>query len=282
MKTSKTKTMSTKTNKLKGTLIVFEGIDGSGKSTQIKRIKKYIKKQFDRDVVVSSWKSAPIVSDYLRDLDKLDEQPSPLALSLIVAADLNERVQKEIVPALERGQVVICDRYTYTGLVRDKVVNNIDTAWLEGIYSFAPKPDMVFYFQVNDATSVERVDQRMQEGLARLVKKLRKKHGKVSEKKISKLIDKLKGSMTNGSTAGSMVDTIQALRKGERIYQVNGDPLTEEIAQQQRMELVNHLIAEYNTIAKKQHFVEVDAMKPISDVSWQIEQSLQGLLGKKA
>ncbi len=282
MKTSKTKTMSTKTNKLKGKLIVFEGIDGSGKSTQIKRIKKYIKNQFDRDVVVSSWKSAPIVSDYLRDLDKLDEQPSPLALSLIIAADLNERVQKEIVPALERGKVVICDRYTYTGLVRDKVVNNIDTAWLEDIYSFAPKPDMVFYFQVNDATSVERVDQRMQEGLARLVKKLRKKHGKVSEKKISKLIDKLKGSMTNGSTAGSMVDTIQSLRKGERIYQVNGDPLTEEIAQQQRMELVNHLIAEYNAIAKKQHFVEVDAMKPINDVSWQIEQSLQGLLGKKA
>lgn len=282
MKTSKTKTMPTKTNKPKGTLIVFEGIDGSGKSTQIKKIKKYIKKQFDRDVVTSSWKSAPIVSDYLRDLDKLDEQPSPLALSLIVAADLNERVQKEIVPALERGKVVICDRYTYTGLVRDKVVNNIDTAWLEDVYSFAPKPDMVFYFQVNDATSVERVDQRMQEGLARLVKKLRKKHGKVSEKKISKLIDKLKGSMTSGSTAGSMVDTIQSLRKGERIYQVNGDPLTEEVAQQQRMELVNKLIAEYNALAKKQKFVEVDAMKPIQDVSWQIEQSLQGLFGKKA
>lgn len=273
--------MPTKTNKPKGTLIVFEGIDGSGKSTQIKKIKKYIKKQFDRDVVTSSWKSAPIVSDYLRDLDKLDEQPSPLALSLIVAADLNERVQKEIVPALERGKVVICDRYTYTGLVRDKVVNNIDTAWLEDVYSFAPKPDMVFYFQVNDATSVERVDQRMQEGLARLVKKLRKKHGKVSEKKISKLIDKLKGSMASGSTAGSMVDTIQSLRKGERIYQVNGDPLTEEIAQQQRMELVNHLIAEYNSLAKKQKFVEVDAMKPIQDVSWQIEHSLQSLFGKK-
>ncbi len=269
-------------NITKGKLIVFEGIDGSGKSTQIKKIKKYIKQNFGRDVVVSSWKSGPIVSDYLRNLDKLEEQPSALALSLIVAADLNERVQKEIAPALAHGKVVLCDRYTYTGLVRDKVVNAIDTAWLEDVYSFAPTPDMVFYFQVNDATSVQRVDHRMQEGLANLVKKLRQKHGKVSEKKVGKLIEKLKGSMTNGSMAGSMVDTLHALRKGEKIYQVNGDPLTEEIAHKQRMQLVNNLIAEYNALAKKQRFVEVDAMKPIKDVSWQIEQSLQGLLSKKA
>lgn len=281
MKTTKNKTMPTK-NTTKGKLIVFEGIDGSGKSTQIKRIKKYIKNNFGRDVVVSSWKSGPIISDYLRNLDKLVEQPASLALSLIVAADLNERVQKEIAPALERGKVVLCDRYTYTGLVRDKVVNGIDTAWLEDVYSFAPTPDMVFYFQVNDATSVQRVDLRMQEGLANLVKRLRQKHGKVSDKKVGKLIEKLKGSMTNGSMAGSMVDTLQALRKGEKIYQVNGDPLTEEIAQKQRMALVNDLIAEYNAIAKKQRFVKVDAMKPIKDVSWEIEQSLQGLLSKKA
>lgn len=271
--------MNTKKTSLQGKLIVFEGIDGSGKSTQIKRIKKYIKKHFDRDVVVSSWKSAPIISDYLRNLDQLDEQPSALALSLIVAADLNERVQKEILPALNRGKVVLCDRYTYTGLVRDKVVNNIDTEWLSEVYSFAPKPDMVFYFQVNDATSVQRVDDRMQEGLALLVAKLRKKHGKVSEKRIGKLIEKLKGSMTNGSMAGSMVDTLQSLRKGEKVYQVNGDPLTEEIAQQQRMELVNHLIAEYNVLAKKERFIPVDAMKPINDVSWQIEQALVACLG---
>jgi dTMP kinase len=261
-----------------GKLIVFEGIDGSGKSTQINLIKKHIRKQYGREVVVTSWKNSQVVGDYLRHLDDLVEQPSALALSIIVAADLSERVAKEILPALAQGKVVLCDRYTYTGIVRDQVVHNFDVSWLKDLYSFAPKADLVVYFKVNDATSVQRVDHRMKVGLNKLIEKVREKHGKVSKKKIHSLLEKLKGSMTAGSMSGSMVDTMQALRKGEKIYQVNGDPLTMQIAEQQRMELVNHLIAAYERYSKAEGFVEVDAMLSVKNVSDQIEKELVGVL----
>ncbi|MBI4836648.1 MAG: dTMP kinase [Candidatus Abawacabacteria bacterium] len=268
------------TNKMttKGKLIVFEGIDGSGKSTQIKKVKKYIEKEYGRKVVVSSWKSSPLVGDYLKHVEELDEQPTPLAMSIIIAADLSERVAKVILPALAAGKVVLCDRYSYTGIIRDLVVNGLDEAWLEDMYSFAPSPDMVLYFKVTDAISVQRVDSRMEAGVSKLAKKLRKKKGKISPKQMQRLIKKLKGSMSGGSMSGSMVDTLRSLKKGEKLYQINGDPLTAEIAQDQRLTLVNKLIATYEQMSKKKHFQVIDAMQPIKAVSKQIKSLLPSVL----
>lgn len=267
-----------KNTKAKGKIIVFEGIDGSGKSTQIKRVAKHIRKKYGRDVVISSWKNSAIVGDYLKKLNQLEEQPSALALSIIVAADLSERIAKEILPAVEAGKIVLCDRYTYTGIIREEVVNNFDHDWLIDIYSFAPKPDLVLYFKVTDAISVQRVDSRMEEGLEKLAKKLRKKQGKVSKKKVAELVQKLKGSMSEGSITGSMVETIKAIKKGEKLYQINGDPLTEQIANEQRLELVNKLIAAYDMWQKKEKFIEIDAMKTIKEVSRDIKQVLKKML----
>lgn len=84
--------------------------------------------------------------------------------------------------------------------------------------------------------------------------------------------------MTAGSMSGSMVDTMNALRKGEKIYQVNGDPLTVQIAEQQRMELVNNLIGAYERCSKAEGFVEVDAMLSVKHVSNQIEKELVTVL----
>lgn len=262
----------------KGKLIVFEGIDGSGKSTQVAKMKKYIEKHYGKDVVMSSWRSSPLVGDYLKHLDELEEQPTSLALSIIAAADLSERVAKVIEPALAAGKVVLCDRYTYTGIIRDVIVNKLNESWLLDLYSFAPKPDLVLYFKVTDAISVERVDNRMQEGLNKLVKKLKKKKGKVSKKKIHSLVEKLKGSMAGGSMSGSMVDTIHALKKGERLYQINGDPLTIAVAQDQRLELVNTLIGAYDRWSKQSKFAEIDAMLTIKAVSQEIKHTLKKVL----
>ncbi len=262
----------------KGCLIVFEGIDGSGKTTQIKHIKKYIKQELHRRVEVVQWKSSSIVGKYLQKMSELEEQPSALALSLIVAADLSENVAKKILPALAQGKVVLCDRYSYTGIVRDAIVNGFDSAWLQDIYSFVPKPDKVFYFRVNAQTSIGRVDARLKHGLQKMVKQIRKKYGAVSDSKLQALLVKLQNNASEGSMAGSMEDTLRALRKGERLFQVNGDPLTEEIALKQREELIEHLLYAYTKIAKHEQFAVINAMQSEKAVTADLVTALDDFL----
>lgn len=264
----------------KGALIVFEGIDGSGKSTQIKKMKKYLKNDLNRKVKVIRWKSSHLVGDYLNKLSDLDEQPSALALSIIIAADLSENIAKKVLPALARGYVVLCDRYSFTGIVRDSVVNNFDVAWLNDLYSFVPKPDKVFYFRVNTATSIDRVDYRLKKGMSKLVEKMHKKYGNVSHKKVQSLLNELKGTTTDGSMAGSMEDTLRSLKKGERIFQVNGDPLTEEVAKQQREDLITKLLQTYDRMSKDLKFTVVDAMQSVKNVSAELEDALSQFLAK--
>lgn len=272
--------MKTKLAAQRGALIVFEGIDGSGKSTQIKKMKKYVEDRLYRKVLVVRWKSSRLVGEYLNNLRKLDEQPSPLALSLIVAADLSENVVKKILPALAQGKVVLCDRYSFTGIVRDSVVNHCQLSWLEDLYSFVPKPDKVLYFKVNAPTSIQRVDSRLERGLSKLLQVLRKKYKNLSHKKVQSLLADLKGSMSEGSMAGSMEDTLHALKRGELLFQVNGDPLTEEVARKQREELISALIHAYDRIGKASKFVPIDAMKSVKVVSWLVQSELDSLLKK--
>ena len=137
-----------------GLLIVIEGTDGSGKSTQIGRLKRWIEDQ-SYGVMVSEWKTSKFIADAINDA-KERNLLNATTFSLLYAADFADRLEQVIIPALKAGFVVILDRYVYTAYARDVVRgHNID--WLKNLYDYAPEPDMVFYLDVPVEILLKRI-----------------------------------------------------------------------------------------------------------------------------
>ncbi len=136
-----------------GRLLVFEGLDGSGKSTQARLLGKWLQARGYR-VFFTEWNSSELVSQTIR-RGKKKGLLTPTTFSLLHATDFADRFERHILPPLRAGYVVICDRYAYTAFVRD-AARGCDPEWVRTIYSFAPKPDRVFYFQVGVAVSLQR------------------------------------------------------------------------------------------------------------------------------
>jgi dTMP kinase len=139
---------------LPGKLIIVEGIDGSGKSTQLDLLRKWLIGE-GYGVAFSEWNSSPIVGGVTR-RGKKKQLLTPLSFSLIHAADLADRMQRQILPALKAGGIVLADRYIYTAFARD-VVRGLDRAFVRGVYSFAIRPTIAFYFRVPLEESLERI-----------------------------------------------------------------------------------------------------------------------------
>jgi dTMP kinase len=139
---------------LPGRLLIVEGIDGSGKSTQLDLLHKWLASQ-GYLVVFSEWNSSPIVKGTTK-RGKRRRLLSPMSFSLIHAADFASRIHGQILPALQAGAVVLADRYVYTAFARD-AVRGIDREWLRDLYSFAVKPTLAFYFDVPLDEAVRRI-----------------------------------------------------------------------------------------------------------------------------
>ncbi len=137
-----------------GLLIVIEGTDGSGKSTQIERLKRWIEDQ-SYGVMVSEWKTSKFIADAINDA-KDRNLLNATTFSLLYAADFADRLEQVIIPALKAGFVVILDRYIYTAYARD-VVRGHDIEWLKNLYDYAPEPDMVFYLDVPVEILLKRI-----------------------------------------------------------------------------------------------------------------------------
>src|SRR5262245_8029026 len=140
--------------KLPGRLIIVEGIDGSGKSTQLDLLRKWLVNQ-GYLVVSSEWNSSPIVKSTTR-LGKRQHLLSPVSFSLIHAADFASRTYAQILPALQAGAIVLADRYVYTAYARD-AVRGISRGWLKRLYSFGVPPTLAFYFDVPLEEAVRRI-----------------------------------------------------------------------------------------------------------------------------
>jgi dTMP kinase len=141
-------------HKLPGRLIIVEGIDGSGKSTQLDLLRKWLVNQ-GYLVIFSEWNSSPIVKGITR-LGKRQQLLSPMSFSLIHAADFASRTHSQIMPALQSGAVVLADRYVYTAYARD-AVRGVNRAWLRRLYSFAVQPTLAFYFDVPLDEAMRRI-----------------------------------------------------------------------------------------------------------------------------
>lgn len=137
-----------------GKLIVVEGIDGSGKSTQIDLLYKWLKTQ-GKSVFFSEWNSSPLVKSTTK-LGKKEKAFTPTTFSLLQATDFADRWENHMLPMLKAGVIVLADRYTFTAFARD-VARGVDPKWVRNLYSFAPQPDLAFYFQVPVSVAVDRI-----------------------------------------------------------------------------------------------------------------------------
>ncbi len=137
-----------------GKLVVVEGIDGSGKSTQLDLLRKWIVSQ-GYCAYVSEWNSSPLVratTKYGKDHRLL----SPLTFSIIHACDFADRLERAILPPLRAGAVVLTDRYIFTAFARD-AARGVDADYVRRVYRFAPKPSAAFYFRVPLDEAMRRI-----------------------------------------------------------------------------------------------------------------------------
>jgi dTMP kinase len=143
-----------KPNTFRGKLIVVEGIDGSGKSTQIDLLYKWLQSR-GKSVYFSEWNSSDIVKSTTK-LAKKEHMFTPTTFSLLQATDFADRWENRILPMLKAGVIVLADRYAFTAFARD-VARGVDPDWVRNLYSFAVMPDIVYYFQVPIDIAVERI-----------------------------------------------------------------------------------------------------------------------------
>lgn len=136
-----------------GKLIVLEGIDRSGRSTHASLLESHLRHR-GRGVTRTSLGASLLSADSLRRA-KRGRRPDPVEIALLSAADLAERIDQVIEPALRAGLVVVADRWTQTPTARAEV-RGVDRAWLDGLFSFAPAPDLVALLDVDAATSLAR------------------------------------------------------------------------------------------------------------------------------
>ena len=141
-------------NGYEGLLIVIEGTDGSGKSTQLNLLKKAIQDK-SYGVMVSEWKTSRLIADVIDDA-KERNLLNATTYSLLYAADFADRLENQIIPALKSGFIVLLDRYFYTALARD-VVRGQNIEWVKNLYEYAPEPDLVFYLDMPVDVLLKRI-----------------------------------------------------------------------------------------------------------------------------
>src|SRR5512147_2791502 len=137
-----------------GRLIAVEGLDGSGKSTQIYLLKRWLQLEGMR-VFFSEWNSSELVKA-ATSKGKKRELLSPTTFSLIHATDFADRYERQLVPLLRAGYLVLCDRYIFTAFARD-TVRGCPPEWVRGIYNFAALPDLTFFFKADLEISLNRI-----------------------------------------------------------------------------------------------------------------------------
>ncbi len=141
-------------HRLPGRLFVVEGIDGSGKSTQLMLLKKWLESE-GYVVYFSEWNSSPLVQDVTK-RGKKKKMLTPMTFSLIHATDFADRTEHHIIPPLKAGAVVLADRYIYTAFARD-VVRGVSRKWVRELYAFAVKPTVAFYFRTPLDVAMRRI-----------------------------------------------------------------------------------------------------------------------------
>ncbi len=137
-----------------GKLFVVEGIDGSGKTTQLGLLAKWLAAA-GRPVFVTEWNSSTLVKAATK-AGKKKNTLTPTTFSLLHATDFADRLAYKIVPPLKAGMIVLADRYAFTAFARD-VARGVDREWVRDLYGFAVRPDVSLYFKVPVDVALDRL-----------------------------------------------------------------------------------------------------------------------------
>ena len=143
-----------KLKKLPGKLIVVEGTDGVGRSTQVNLLRKHLEKS-GFAVSDTGLKRSPLTQSGLEEARR-GITLSPLTISLFYATDFADRLENQIIPALRAGFIVLSDRYFYSIIARD-IVRGIDPKWARELYGFALVPDIILYLKADIDTLITRI-----------------------------------------------------------------------------------------------------------------------------
>ncbi|MHB8632703.1 MAG: dTMP kinase [Thermoplasmatota archaeon] len=137
-----------------GALIAVEGVDGSGKSTQVHLLHEWLRGRGCK-VFFSPWNSSELVRTATK-RGKKEQLLTPTTFSLIHATDFADRYERQILPRLQAGYIVLCDRYVFTALARDGV-RGCDAGWLRELYAFARPPALTLYFRAPLGVCLDRI-----------------------------------------------------------------------------------------------------------------------------
>ena len=247
---------------LPGTLIIFEGPDGSGKTTEIKILQKLLEKE-GNTVTVSEWKSAHIIWDFLKGneaLKKTDERILPETNLFLQAADLVYRIEREIIPALKKNHIVIMDRGMETLIVRGLMIGmNLDQLkkwllwWRNTIYKELFDKAITIEITVGLEESLKRLQKRAAKGKNSLTK-----NGRHSEWTllaldfINSLVYSAEGKkMTRDDkkafvrkTQWSIIDTYKTVfeAKSSKVICLNGENTIKDITRELQRKVVDTVI----------------------------------------
>jgi dTMP kinase len=139
---------------LNGRLIAVEGLDGSGKSTQIYLLKRWLELR-GLKVFFTEWNSSVIVKK-ATSKGKKRQLLTPTTFSLIHCTDFADRYERQILPLLKAGYLVLCDRYIYTAFARD-AVRGCSRSWIRNLYGFARQPDLTLFFNTALPVALGRI-----------------------------------------------------------------------------------------------------------------------------
>jgi dTMP kinase len=195
-----------------------EGIDGSGKTTQLALLAKWLSAA-GHSVVLTEWNSSKLVKAATK-TGKKKNSLTPMTFSLLHATDFADRLLYNIVPPLKAGMIVLADRYAYTAFARD-AARGVDRHWVRELYSFAVQPDLAVYFRVPIEVSTDRLLARRvklkfyEAGMdmgwsANLVESFRIFQGKVLDE-YDRLVDEFGLSVVNAT--GSITEQQRVFRK---------------------------------------------------------------------
>ena len=142
------------TSDLSGKLIVIEGTDGVGRTSQIELLKNWLEVR-GYGVMTTGWTQSPLMEKVIDDAKK-GHGLNVNTFSLLYAADFADRLEHQIIPALKSGFIVLADRYIYTAFARG-IVRGADRTWVHSIYGFALEPDGIFYMKISPEDLIPRV-----------------------------------------------------------------------------------------------------------------------------
>ena len=137
-----------------GKIIAIEGTDGVGRSTQIAMLREWLEVQ-GYGVIETGWTRSQLMQPTI-ELAKSSNTLNKLTFVLLYATDFADRLEKEIIPALKAGFIVLSDRYIYTAMARAGV-RGVDRTWVRNLYGFAIAPHLVFYLKIDEKTLIRRV-----------------------------------------------------------------------------------------------------------------------------